>query len=330
MILKNFEINNIDINKYNFILLHGENEGAKKETLLKIVSHNNKKTHKYDEKEILENKDEFFNKILSKSLFDDQVIYIINRSTNKILNIIDEIINKNINEVFIIIDAHALDKKSKLRNLFEKGKNLVCIAFYPDTAETLASIASKYFKEKKITISQHCINLIVNKCNGDRYILKNEMLKIENYYLSKGKITDDIIFKLINLIENHDVSELVDNCLIKNKKKTINILNENNFANEDCILIVRTFLNKAKRILKLTTEFEKNNNINLTISSAKPPIFWKDKETIKLQIYQWNPKNIKNLIYKLSKIELIIKKNINNSVNIISDFILEQVFSKKN
>ena len=143
MILKNFEINNIDINKYNFILLHGENEGAKKETLLKIVSHNNKKTHKYDEKEILENKDEFFNKILSKSLFDDQVIYIINRSTNKILNVIDEIISKNIKEVFIIIDAHALDKKSKLRNLFEKNKNLLCTAFYPDTSTTLATMASK-------------------------------------------------------------------------------------------------------------------------------------------------------------------------------------------
>ncbi len=330
MILKNFEINNIDINKYNFILLHGENEGAKKETLLKIVSHNNKKTHKYDEKEILENKDEFFNKILSKSLFDDQVIYIINRSTNKILNVIDEIINKNIKEVFIIIDAHALDKKSKLRNLFEKNKNLLCTAFYPDTSTTLATMASKYFKEKKITISQHCINLIVSKCNGDRNVLKNEMLKIKNYYLSKDKITEDVIIKLINLIENHDVSELVDNCLIKNKKKTINILNENNFGNEDCILIIRTFLNKAKKILKLAAEFEKNNNVNLTISSAKPPIFWKDKETVKQQIYQWSPKNIKNLIYKLSKIELIIKKNVNNSVNITSDFILEQVFSKEN
>ena len=154
------------------------------------------------------------------------------------------------------------------------------------------------------------------------------MLKIENYYLSKGKITEDIIIKLINLIENHDVSELVDNCLIKKKKKTIKILNENNFANEDCILIVRTFLNKAKRILKLSAEFEKNNNINLTITSAKPPIFWKDKETIKHQIQQWRPESIKSLIYKLSIIELLIKRNINNSVNIISDFILEQVFSK--
>ena len=326
MILKNFEINSLDINKNNLILLHGDNEGAKNETLSKIISKSSKKILKYEEKEILEDKDEFINKILSKSLFDEEVIYEIKRSTNKIHSVVEEIISKNVSDTFIIFNANALDKKSKLRNLFEKSKNLVSIAFYPDTTETLIKIAIKYFKEKKITISQHCINLIVSKCNGDRYVMKNEMLKIENYYLSKGKITDDVIFKLTNLIENHDVSELVDNCLIKNKKKTINILNENNFANEDCILIVRTFLNKAKRILKLTAELEKNNNINLTILSAKPPIFWKDKETVKQQIYQWSPKNIKNLIYKLSKIELIVKKNINNSVNIISNFILEEVF----
>ena len=86
------------------------------------------------------------------------------------------------------------------------------------------------------------------------------------------------------------MSELIDNCLSKNKKKTINILNENNFSNEDCILIIRIFLNKLKKILKLSNEFKKNKNIDLTISSAKPPIFWKDKEITKQQIFVWKPK----------------------------------------
>ncbi len=328
MILKYFEADNIDINKYNLILFHGDNEGAKKETISKIISYNKKKVHKYEEKEILDNKDEFFNKILSKSLFDNEVIYIINRSTNKIKDVIEEIINKNVNDVFIIINAQALDKKSKLRNLFEKEKKLVSTAFYPDTKQILTNIAVRNFREKKITISQQNINLIISKCNGDRDVLNNEMLKIENYHLSKGEISNDIIIKLINLIENHDISDLVDSCLAKNEKKTINILNENNFGNEESVLITRVFLNKAKRLLKLATVFEKNNNISLTISTAKPPIFWKDKETIEKQIYRWKTDNIKNLIYKLTKIELLIKKNINNSTNIISDFIIEQVFSK--
>ena len=130
--------------------------------------------------------------------------------------------------------------------------------------------------------------------------------------------------KLINLSENHGISELIDNCLAKNQKKTLNILNENIFTSEDCILIIRTFLNKSKRILKLCNEFENSKNIETTISSAKPPIFWKDEEIVKQQIYKWKPEKIKKLIYELFEIELIVKKNLNNSVNLVTDFILDK------
>ena len=184
--------------------------------------------------------------------------------------------------------------------------------------------------KKKILISQSNINLVINKCGGDREKLLNEIEKIEYFTKNGKKITPEHITKLTNLTEDYSVTKLVDNCLAKNKKKTINILNENNFNNEDCILIARIFLNKSKKLLKLSSEFENNNNINLTISSAKPPIFWKDKEITKQHIYKWKPNNIKNLIYKINEIELLLKKNINNSINLITDFILEQSTSETN
>ena len=154
--------------------------------------------------------------------------------------------------------------------------------------------------------------------------------KLIHFVLQKKKIDTKQLNRLINLSENHDISELIDNCLAKNEKKILNILNENNFGNDDCILITRIFLNKAKKILKLSLEFAENKNIDLTISSAKPPIFWKDREITKQQIYKWTPKNIKNLIYRLNDLELTIKENINNSIKIILDFILEQTTSKTN
>ena len=187
-----------------------------------------------------------------------------------------------------------------------------------------------YIKGKNISISSENINLIVDRCNGDREVLLNELNKIEYFSKNGKKITRENIAKLTNLLENHSISELIDNCLVKNKKKTINLLNENNFSNEDCILITRTFLNKSKRILKLLVDFQNNKNIDLTISSAKPPIFWKDKEITKQQIYKWTPEKIKKLIYKLREIELLIKKNINNSINLITDFILDQASSTNN
>ena len=321
MIIKSFEINKIDFDQNKLVLFYGKNEGFKNEATNNLIKEKDEVT-KYEEKEVLENINNFIESILSKSLFESEKIIIIKRVTDKILKIIDEIDSKNIEDIKIILNADNLEKKSKLRSLFEKDKKYVCVPFYPDTEQTLSKLTFNFLKKKNISISQSNINLIVNKCNGDRETLLNELNKIEYFSKNGKKITAENIAKLTNLIENHGISELIDNCLAKNKKKIINILNENNFNNEDCILITRTFLNKAKKILKLSSEFQNNKNIDLTISSAKPPIFWKDKEITKQQIYKWTPENIKQLIYKLSEIELLIKKNINNSINLITDFIL--------
>jgi len=325
VIIKSYEISKINIKKNNIILLYGKNSGLKKEVissvLLKKINYN---VTFYEEKEILDNKNIFFENISSNSLFEKEKTIIIKRASDKILKTIEEVKEKNLEDILIIIDAENLEKKSKLRTFFEKNKKLVCIPFYPDNDQTLSKLTYNFFRDKKISVSNSNINLIVNKCNGDREKLMSELHKVEYFSKNGKKIDNENISKLINLIDNHSMSELIDNCLAKNKKKTISILNENNFSNDDCIIITRSFIIKAKKLLALAKTFETNNNIDFTISSAKPPIFWKEKEIIKQQIYKWKPEYIKKLIYSLSEIELQIKKNINNSINIITDFILTQ------
>ena len=329
MIIKSYEVNKINPEIHNLLLFYGKNEGLKNHITKNIIKNTNN-IHNYDEKEVLDNEHNFIDNILTKSLFDEKKLIIIKRSTDKILKIIENLKSEKLEDITIIINAENLEKKSKLRSFFEKNKETICIAFYPDNDQTLSKLAYDFLKNKKISISQSSINLIINKCNGDRETLYNELNKIDLYTQNGKKITTEDIMKITNLIENHSVSELVDNCLAKNNKKIINILNENNFNNEDCMLIARSLLNKSKRILHLVKEFQNNKNIELTISSAKPPIFWKDKEITKQQIYKWTPENIKQLIYKLSEIELLIKKNINNSINLITDFILNQASSNTN
>jgi len=323
MILKSFEVKKINQNINHLILFYGKNEGLKNETLDVLIKDKNKISN-YEEKEILDNENNFIESILSKSLFDQEKIIIIKRATDKILKIIEILNSKNLKDLTVIINSDILEKKSKLRSFFEKNKKCVCVPFYPDTNQTLSRLCYDFLKEKKISISSANINLIVDKCSGDREVLLKELEKIEYFNKNGKKINSENIVKLINLSENHSISELVDNCLVKNRKKIISILNENIFTSEDCIIIIRSFIIKAKKILVLSTAFEINNNIDLTITSAKPPIFWKDKEITKQQIYKWKTKNIKELIYKLSEIELLIKKNINNSINIITDFVLDQ------
>ena len=326
MILKSFEINKINKKINQLILFYGKNNGLKNEALSALIK-NESNIQNYEEKEILDNENNFIENILSKSLFEKEKFIVIKRTTDKILKVIETLHLKNLEDITIILNSDNLEKRSKLRSLFEKDKKLVCVPFYPDNDQTLSKLAYNFLSNKKISLSPSNINLIVNKCSGDREALTNELQKIEYFSKNGKKINSETISKLINLNENHSISELIDNCLAQNKKKIVSILNENNFSNEDCIMIIRSFIIKAKKLLVLSKTFETNQNIDLTISSAKPPIFWKEKEITKQQIQKWKPKNIKNLIYELSETELRIKKNINNSINLITDFILLQTSS---
>ncbi len=325
MILKPYQLSKIVEKNSNFFLFYGQNEGHKNEAIQQILNMDfTKNIFKYEEDEIFKNYNNFISEISNKSFFDDKKIIIISRVSEKIYSLIDDVMDKDIEDIKIIINSKPLDKKSKLRSNFEKEKKLVCIAFYDDNSTTLANLANKFFLENKIPISREILNHLVERCRGDRMNLKNEISKIEVFLKDKKKISLNEILKLTNLAENYSFSELADACLSKNKKKTLLIINENNFSSEDCVAILRIFLTKAKRIFALKTMENGNMNIDECLSNYKPPIFWKDKEIVRQQINNWSIEKISKLIIFINDLELLIKKNSLISVNLLNDFILSQ------
>ena len=225
------------------------------------------------------------------------------------------------------MNSQNLEKKSTLRKFFEKEKSTMCVPFYEDSNQTLNSIINQFFRNKKIAISQQLINVLIERCRGDRKNLNNELSKIESFSLNKKNINQEEIIKLTNLADNYSASELIDQSLAKNTRKTIAILNENNHSDEDNIIIIRTLLAKLKRLVKIYELVDKKNNVDLAVSSFKPPIFWKDKPLVTQQIKSWRRDKLKDLIYKSNEIELLIKKNSSLAKNILSDFIINN--SKK-
>ena len=326
MIFKSFEFKNININDYNYYLFYGENNGHKNELIKKNFENQFKENlYNYEEGTILKNIDNFFDEILTKSFFEKKKLIIITESTSKIIPIIEELIEKKINYIFIILISGKLEKNSKLRNMFENNTNTICVPFYLDNYQTLFRIIESFFKEKKIPITNEIVNALINTTNGDRQHLKNEMTKIEFYSKNKKKINIDEILKLINLLENNDFNDLINACLSKNEKKLKYIINENNFSSEDTILIIRIFLSKVKRLLKVRNEMDTNKDLDNILSYFKPPIFWKDKDVVKQQINHYSKKNLKILIKKITETELQIKRDYQNSINILLDFIFNQV-----
>jgi DNA polymerase III subunit delta len=327
MIVKSFELNKIDYT-HKFFLLYGENEGHKNQVINEKFKKDYTETiNLYEESEILKNQENFFNTILSKSFFEKKKLIIIDRATDKIINLIKEIIEKQIDDTTIILKSIALEKKSKLRILFEKDRFLTCIPFYTDTNQKLNSIINLFLREKKIPVSQQLINVLIERSRGDRNNLNNELQKIENFSLNKKKITLQEIITLTNLADNYSASELIDHSLAKNTRKTVNIINENNYSDDDNIIIIRTLLAKLKRLVKIYDSLDKKNDVEKAISTYKPPIFWKDKQLVNIQVKSWKKDNLKNLIYKTNEIELLIKKNSALAKNILFDFIISN--SKK-
>ena len=323
MIIKSYEISKIDLKKYNYFLFYGDNEGLKEEIIKELFEKIYlNKIHRYEESEILNNKNNFFDNALTKSFFDNEKLIIINRATDKIKGVVEDLIEKKPIDIQFILNSKNLEKRSTLRKLFEKEKSIICAPFYEDSNQTLNSIISQFFRNKKIPISQQLINVLIERSRGDRKNLNNELKKIESFSLNKKNINLQEIIKLSNLADNYSASELIDHSLAKNTRKTVTILSENNYSDEDNIIIIRTLLAKLKRLVKIYELVDEKNNIDQAISSFKPPIFWKDKPLVIQQIKSWSKSELKNLIYESNEIEFLIKKNSNLGKNILTDFIM--------
>ena len=330
MIVKSLDLKkNLKDNK-NF-LLYGVNSGLINQTINDVLKPNfSKNIHNYDEQEVLSNPDQFKEDILNKSFFENDKLIIINRASDKIKKILEETIEKQIDDLTIIVKSGVLDKKSKLRNFFEKGKNTIAIAFYEDGYRELNSIIQKFFYDKKIKISSQSTNILIERSNGNRINLINELNKISNYLLNKKKIDYEEISKLTNLSENHKISDLTDHALANNKLKTLNIINENNLSSEDYILILKNFLYKIKRLKKLKKNLEENKNLESVISSYKPPIFWKEKDIIKNQLKIISLRKLNALSVKVNNLEKLIKQNSKVSGILLYNFVLELLNTSSN
>ena len=310
MIKKYFELKNTNINLNYIYLIHGKNEGLQKQILDENFLKDFKGSiNKYEQNEFIENYDIILNEILTKSLFEIEKVIIISRADDKISKYIEEILDKNLKDIKIILKSSILEKKSKLRNLFEKKNSLVAIPVYPDDAKNLSLLVMEFINKNNIKLSRESINLLVDRSQGDRANLKLELEKILNYSLTNKKIDTLNVKNLTNLSENYSVNILADNYLAKNNKVVSKILNENNYTDEDCILILIERYNETK-------------NLNEVISTIKPPIFWKDKEIVKKQASSWKIKDLKNKIYNINEVEAMIKGNSKSSLNLLSDFIV--------
>ena len=326
MLIKSYEILKKDLNFLNSFLIYGENTGLKQDIIKSVIELKEKKNIKYkqfkfEEEEIIKNQNDFVNLIFSGSLFDKKKVIFVNRTTDRLFNLISEISKKDIKDILIFFDANQLEKKSKIRNLFEKDNNLVCIACYQDNNFDLIKIINDEIKQTKIKLSTESINLLIERASGDRNNLRNEVNKLKSFAFDKQMVSYDQVKELTNMVGNYQNDYIVNICLNGDKKKLHKILRENNFSFEDFLILLKIFSKKIHRLLKIKIFNRLEKNLDQIFNQIKPPIFWKEKEDVKKQIRLWNEKKLNLIIKKINEIELNCKKNHEISTNITLDFL---------
>jgi len=332
VIIKSYEIIKKKFKDLNFFLLYGENEGLKKDCIKEICTIKNIKTltTKYDEIEIINNPENFHNLIFSGSLFERDKIIIINQASDRLTDTIQNSINKKIQNITIFLLAYKLDKRSKIRNLFEKNESLVCIPTYQENEIQLKKIINNEMQKFNFKLSQESINLIINRSKGDRENIKTELEKIKIFSKNKESISLEDVRVLTNMSENFENEEIINLCLSGNKKKLLRTLEENNFSNEDFFILLKILNKKIHRLIKIKNLIKIEKNLEKSLNQLKPPIFWKEKEIVKKQLTLWNIKGLEKVLYKLNQLELTCKKNQELSVNIILDFLANNFFTANN
>jgi len=317
MIVKSYEIQKKRdvILKYNLFLLYGENIGLKKDIKKNIqfeIKKNNNNSVEISslyENDILENTNDFYNSIYSGSLFGNTKIITVNNATDKITSLIEDITGKYPGNVIIIILSEILEKKSKLRNFFEKNEKTLCIPCYLDTSRDLEIIIINEFRKNNINLSRESINLLIEKSNFDRNNLRNEIEKIKAYTLDKKSADFDEIKDLINFSGGHKTDNLINECLSGNITQYKKILSEFYINTVNQIFLLRILSNKMRRLLNMK-EMESNyDNLDSLLNASKPPIFWKEKPIVKKQLTVWNIKRLEKTIDEINNIELLCKKN---------------------
>ena len=307
MIYKSYLIEK-NINEINdkFTLFYGENLGFKNDIKDKIKFKNLKaEIIKFNQEDILKNIDNFFIEISNTSLFDNKKIYFIDKISDKFLELLKEIEAKIDNQqVYLFSDV--LDKKSKIRNFFEKSKNYKVIPCYIDNESAIRQIIQDKLKNYK-GLSSYNINLIINKSNLDRVKLNNELNKIIIYFQDK-ELNSEKLELLLDDKVNNDFNLLKDEALMGNKINTNKLLSDTVLESEKNIFylnLINLRLNKLNEV----SNFRKTTNLENAINLIKPPIFWKDKTNFAQQAKKWDTKKIRKILSKTYNVEIEIKSN---------------------
>lgn len=324
MILKSFSLNYEKLfTEYKINLIYGENYHLKTEILKKLTDEfkkNSFKTRFIKEEELLKDiqiLDEYLNQ---DNLFGENEILIIQESSDKLLDYIQlEEINKK-----LILVADNLQKRSELRARTEKSKVMSCIACYDDDEKTLQSLLRNGLTKIGIKVPYEAIDQLFNLNKLNRNDINSGLEKLALITKDK-KIDSDILSSLFNTTSSFDAFEISNVLLSGNKKNLNKILSSFYHFSFNFNEILGPLKYKINKLIDIYEFNENETDISKLVETFKPPIFWKEKGIVQIQMKMWKKDELELLLEKINEIEILCKLNFEIAETIFNKFLIDIV-----
>ena len=310
MILKSYLVENnlSSIGHYNAVVFYGENDGLKEDFKNKIkILHKDTEIITFFQEDILNDKDILFNNIVNKSLFNLKKIIIINEVSDKIFSCLEEILDKINKDLRIYIFCNLLDKKSKIRNSFEKKSDLGIIPCYPDNERTLINYTNNLMRDFQ-GVTSEVVNHIIQNSNLDRKIIKSELIKIKGLFTDK-KIDKKKVSELLNTKLGNNFESIRDATILGDKKKVNKLIGEIEFLDNDTFLYINQLAARISKLIEIKHISKTTKDDELAIESIKPKVFWKDKPMYSAQIKKLSILKLEAILEKIGNTEVLMKTN---------------------
>ena len=329
MILKSYIVEqNIGVlEAYRATLLYGVNSGIKDDIKSKIKKNReNTEIINFFEEELIVNKNILYENFLNTSLFSQKKIILLHNVTDKIFDQISKCLEKSTKDITVYLFSENLDKKSKIRNLFEKNKLLAVFPCYEDNERSLINYINKELVNFK-GVSGEVVNLIMSNSNMDRKIIQNEMTKIKLFFNEK-KINTEQLLEILNIKSNTNFDEIRDSVLVGAKVKVNKLLSEIIILHEDGLYYLNNLNYRIMKLLEIRNTNENIDNYEMAVERAKPPIFWKDKQVFTEQLKKWSLKKLNIAVMKIGETEILMKKNSNLRNDILIKALIIDLFNE--
>ncbi|MGY8985081.1 MAG: DNA polymerase III subunit delta [Sphingomonadales bacterium] len=220
----------------------------------------------------------------------------------------------------LVVTAGNLKPSSKIRKLFEGLEIAVTIACYADSSKDVEELIIEVLGANNLKADPQAISFLLNNLGSDRLISRSELEKIVLYAgdrIDRVIKLEDVI-TLIGDSATLTLNDIASATTGGDLKRLDQLLERAQSQGENAIAIIRALSRRLQQFHLVKGLIEAGQPIDSAIGKLRPPLFFKEKDIFRNQLFLWSSQKLGKALLLLSDAELGCKTTGNPDTAITS------------